>query len=49
MPLDTPLITGDLGFNYHTGGHTITPAEWTAFLDFADRHLKPARQAEARY
>jgi hypothetical protein len=40
-PLDTPLISGDLGFHYHTGGHTITPADWKAFLDFADLHLKP--------
>lgn len=40
-PLDTPLITGDLGFHYHTGGHTITAADWNAFLAFADRHLKP--------
>jgi hypothetical protein len=40
MPLDEPLITGDLGFHYHTGGHTITPADWTAFLDFVDQHLK---------
>jgi hypothetical protein len=40
-PLDTPLITGDLGFHYHTGGHTITPADWNAFLDFADKYLKP--------
>ena len=31
-PLDTPLIEGDLGFHYHTGGHTITPTDWTAFL-----------------
>jgi len=42
-PLDTPLISGDLGFHYHTGGHTITPADWQAFLDFADQHLKPGR------
>ena len=42
-PLDTPLVTGDLGFHYHTGGHTITASDWKAFLDFADRHLKPAR------
>jgi len=42
-PLDTPLISGDLGFHYHTGGHTITSEDWKAFLDFADRHLKPAR------
>ncbi len=40
-PLDTPLITGDLGFHYHTGGHTITAADWNAFLAFADRRLKP--------
>jgi hypothetical protein len=40
-PLDTPLIAGDLGFLYHTGGHTIAPGDWKAFLDFADRHLKP--------
>ena len=40
--LDTPLITGDLGFYYHTGGHTITAADWNAFLVFADRYLQPA-------
>jgi len=39
-PLDRPLITGDLGFLYHTGPHAITPEDWKAFLDFADRHLK---------
>jgi hypothetical protein len=39
-PLDTPLIEGDLGFHYHTGGHTITPSDWSAFLTFASRHLK---------
>jgi hypothetical protein len=42
-PLDTPLITGDLGFHYHTGGHTITASDWQAFFDFAERHLKPER------
>jgi len=41
-PLDTPLMTGDLGFNYHTGGHAITPSDWSAFLDFADKYFKPA-------
>lgn len=39
-PLDTPLISGDLGFHYHTGGHAITPADWKAFLEFADKYLK---------
>jgi hypothetical protein len=40
-PLDTPLIEGSLGFLYHTGGHSITPADWDAFLAFATRHFKP--------
>ena len=39
--VDTPLITGDLGFHYHTGGHAITPSDWNAFLDFADKYFKP--------
>jgi hypothetical protein len=37
---DTPLLTGELAFNYHTGGHMITAEEWKTFLDFADRQLK---------
>jgi hypothetical protein len=40
-PIDTPFITGDLGFHYHTGGHTITASDWNAFLDFADKYFKP--------
>lgn len=36
--LDRPLGAGAIGFHYHTGGHTITPADWAAFLDFAGRH-----------
>lgn len=40
MPLDTPLITGELGFFYHTGGHSISAEDWKVFLDFADRQLK---------
>jgi hypothetical protein len=37
---DTPLLTGELAFNYHTGGHYIAPTEWKLLLDFADRQLK---------
>jgi len=40
MPLDTALITGNLGFLYHTGPHSITADDWKAFLAFSDRHLK---------
>jgi hypothetical protein len=42
-PLDQPLTAGDLGFHYHTGPHAITPADWKAFLDFAERHLGKTR------
>jgi hypothetical protein len=40
-PVDTPIITGGLGFNYHTGPHAIMPSDWNAFLEFADKYLKP--------
>jgi hypothetical protein len=39
-PLDTPLTKGDLGWHYHTGGHAATPADWTAFLEFAGKYLR---------
>jgi (4-O-methyl)-D-glucuronate---lignin esterase len=38
-PLDTPLITGDLGYHYHSGGHTATPADWKAFLTFLGKYF----------
>jgi hypothetical protein len=41
MQVDTPLITGDLGFHYHNGGHMITPSDWKAFLAFTDRYFQP--------
>ena len=41
--LDTPVIGGDLGYYYHTGGHTITPADWKVFLEFAGRYLRPEK------
>jgi hypothetical protein len=38
-PLDRPITDGDLAFHYHSGGHAALPADWKAFLDFADRHF----------
>ena len=38
-PLDTPLTGGDLGWHYHTGGHTATPADWQAFLAFVGKYF----------
>jgi hypothetical protein len=39
-PLDKPMTDGDLAFHYHSGGHMAVPADWKAFLDFAERHFK---------
>jgi hypothetical protein len=38
--LDNPLTSGELAFHYHSGGHMAVPADWQAFLDFAERHFK---------
>ena len=38
-PLDTPVTSGDLGWVYHTGGHTVSVADWTAFLDFLGKYF----------
>lgn len=39
---DKPITTGSLAFHYHSAGHTAVPADWKAFLDFAERHYKAA-------
>jgi hypothetical protein len=38
-PADTELISGDIGYRQHTGGHTSGPA-WETFYKFAARHFK---------
>jgi hypothetical protein len=37
-PLETPLISGDIAFRQHSGGHTPGP-NWPTFIDFASRYL----------
>lgn len=39
-PLDQPLTSGSLAFHYHSRGHTAVPADWKAFLEFAERHFR---------
>jgi hypothetical protein len=41
-PMGTALISGDIGFREHHGGHTDVP-NWPAFLKFAGRYLKNER------
>ena len=42
-PLDAPVITGELGFHYHSRGHMAVPADWKAYLEFAERHFQVRR------
>ena len=37
-PIETKLISGDIAFRQHSGGHTPAP-NWPTFLDFANRYL----------
>jgi hypothetical protein len=38
-PFDAPVTGGHLAFHYHSKGHTAVPADWKAFLSFAERHF----------
>lgn len=43
MPaLDKPVAEGSLAYDYHSSGHTVLPADWKIFFDFAERHFKAA-------
>ena len=39
-PIETALVSGDLAFRQHSGGHTPAP-NWPTFIDFARRYLQP--------
>lgn len=44
-PIETALISGDIVFRQHSGGHTPVP-NWPTFLEFASRYLHaPAQPA----
>ncbi|HZS57317.1 MAG TPA: acetylxylan esterase [Bryobacteraceae bacterium] len=45
-PMETPLISGDLGFRQHSGGHTPLP-NWPTFISFASRYLHEPAAGEA--
>jgi len=38
-PIETALISGDLAFRQHSGGHTTGP-NWPTFLEWASRYIK---------
>jgi hypothetical protein len=38
MPaIDMPLLVGRRGYHVRTGGHNLTPYDWTQFAALADR------------
>ena len=39
-PVEHPLVSGDVAFLEHSGGHTLGP-NWPPFLDFASRYFSP--------
>jgi hypothetical protein len=47
-PIETALVSGDLAFRQHTGGHTTGP-NWPTFLAFAERYLKVPATNPAKY
>jgi hypothetical protein len=40
-PIETALISGDLGFRQHSEGHTALP-NWPTFITFASRYMTPS-------
>ena len=50
-PIETALISGDIAFRQHRGGHTAGP-NWPTFLEFAGRYIKApplkAQHADSR-
>lgn len=42
-PLDTALTTGDIGWRYHTGGHSVPADDWQAFLQFLGKYFGDGR------
>jgi hypothetical protein len=39
--IETPLVSGELAYRQHAGGHTSGP-NWPTFLEFAARYFEPA-------
>jgi hypothetical protein len=44
---DVPIVTGELAFMMHTGGHVFTPAEHRSVMEWASQYM-PTKKAAAK-
>lgn len=49
LPPDGKLVDSVLGYFVRPGGHSLTAQDWTAFLDFADKHLSASDRARSPF
>ena len=49
MPATGHLVGDHLGFHLRDGGHSMTAADWTTFVEFADRHWARASSHRRRW
>ena len=40
MPAVDKPVAGTIGYHIRTGKHDVTEFDWSAYLDFADKHLR---------
>ncbi len=48
MPGTNVLVWSRIGYHIRPGKHDVTTVDWTAYLDFADRHLGPPAHRSSR-
>ena len=40
MPPLNKLVSSRIGYHIRPGGHGVLPADWTVYMDFADKHMR---------
>ncbi len=45
-PLSKPVLSR-IGYSIRPGGHGVMPADWTVYMDFADKHMRGGRNLKS--